>query len=38
MVLVLAGQPAFLLAMRDCTVGWIGYYQGQITQVEAAFT
>ena len=38
MVLVLASLPALLFAMGDVTVRWIRYQQGQIIQVEAAFT
>ena len=37
MVLVLAGLPAFLFAMREYTVSWIRLHQGQVIEVEAAF-
>jgi hypothetical protein len=37
MVLVLTGLPALLFAMRDETVRWIRYQQGQIIQIETTF-
>src|SRR2546421_518854 len=38
MVLVLPGLPPFLFAMREYTLSWIRHHQGQVTQVETAFT